>query len=80
VGFALETSNEEQNSQKKLLSKNLDFIVLNSLRDSGAGFNHDTNKISIIFKDGKVTHFELKPKAEVANDIAAEIAHFFKPE
>ncbi|WP_320053805.1 bifunctional phosphopantothenoylcysteine decarboxylase/phosphopantothenate--cysteine ligase CoaBC [uncultured Acetobacteroides sp.] len=77
VGFALETNEEEQNSIKKLKSKNLDFIVLNSLRDKGAGFNHDTNKISIIFKDGKVEHFELKSKAEVAQDIVSQIVRFF---
>jgi phosphopantothenoylcysteine decarboxylase / phosphopantothenate---cysteine ligase len=73
VGFALETNEEEQNSIKKLKSKNLDFIVLNSLRDKGAGFNHDTNKISIIFKDGKVEHFDLKSKSDVAQDIVNHI-------
>lgn len=77
VGFALETNEEEQNSIKKLKSKNLDFIVLNSLRDKGAGFHHDTNKISIIFKDGKVEHFDLKSKAEVAQDIVNQVVRFF---
>lgn len=77
VGFALETNEEEQNSIKKLKSKNLDFIVLNSLRDKGAGFHHDTNKISIIFKDGKVEHFDLKSKAEVAQDIVNQVIRFF---
>ena len=77
VGFALETNEEEQNSIKKLKSKNLDFIVLNSLRDKGAGFHHDTNKISIIFKDGKVEHFDLKSKAEVALDIVNQVVRFF---
>lgn len=68
VGFALETNNEVQNAQGKLKKKNLDFIVLNSLNDEGAGFSHDTNKISIIDAAGQ-TDYELKPKAEVAKDI-----------
>lgn len=76
VGFALETNEEEQNSIKKLKSKNLDFIVLNSLRDKGAGFHHDTNKISIIFKDGNIEHFDLKSKAEVAQDIVNQVVRF----
>lgn len=79
VGFALETNDEAANSSKKLKAKNLDFIVLNSLRDSGAGFNHDTNKISIIFKDEKVVDFTLKPKGEVANDIVDQIAGLLNP-
>ncbi|WP_047446287.1 bifunctional phosphopantothenoylcysteine decarboxylase/phosphopantothenate--cysteine ligase CoaBC [Alistipes sp. ZOR0009] len=78
VGFALETNDEVQNSAKKLQSKNLDFIVLNSLRDKGAGFNHDTNKISIIFKDGKAEHFDLKSKANVAKDIVDQIVRSTK--
>lgn len=78
VGFALETNDEVQNSAKKLQSKNLDFIVLNSLRDKGAGFNHDTNKISIIFKDGKAEHFDLKAKADVAKDIVDQIVRSTK--
>lgn len=78
VGFALETNDEVQNSAKKLQSKNLDFIVLNSLRDKGAGFNHDTNKISIIFKDGKEEHFDLKSKADVAKDIVDQIVRSTK--
>lgn len=77
VGFALETNEEEQNSIKKLKSKNLDFIVLNSLRNKGAGFNHDTNKISIIFKNGKVEHYDLKSKAEVSRDIVNQLIRFF---
>lgn len=68
VGFALETNNEEANAQDKLARKNFDFIVLNSLRDKGAGFRYDTNKISIMSKDGKAT-FPLKSKEEVATDI-----------
>ncbi len=70
VGFALETENEESNAQKKLQHKNLDFIVLNSLNDQGAGFAHDTNRISIIDRDNNSTKFELKSKKEVAHDIA----------
>ena len=68
VGFALETNNEEVNAQSKLEKKNLDFIVLNSLQDPGAGFRCDTNKISIIDHQGK-TDYPLKSKAEVAADI-----------
>lgn len=68
VGFALETNDEESHAQDKLKRKNLDFIVLNSLRDTGAGFQHDTNKITII--DGKgSTSYPLKSKKEVAVDI-----------
>jgi len=69
IGFALETDNEEQNAAGKLQRKNLDFIVLNSLQDKGAGFGHDTNKISIVFKDNNIRKFELKSKPEVASDI-----------
>ncbi|MDB5283844.1 MAG: phosphopantothenoylcysteine decarboxylase/phosphopantothenate--cysteine ligase [Bacteroidota bacterium] len=69
VGFALETDNEMNNAQEKLKRKNLDFIVLNSMNDQGAGFQFDTNKITIIDKEGKVTKFELKSKTEVAKDI-----------
>ncbi|WP_320112499.1 bifunctional phosphopantothenoylcysteine decarboxylase/phosphopantothenate--cysteine ligase CoaBC [Draconibacterium orientale] len=73
VGFALETNNELANAEGKLLKKNLDFIVLNSLNDKGAGFGVDTNKITIIEKGNKQTDFELKDKAEVAKDIVAKI-------
>ena len=69
VGFALETNNEEINAKSKLERKHFDLIVLNSLRDAGAGFNHDTNKVSIYFKDNKKKEFQLKTKAEVAVDI-----------
>lgn len=68
-GFALETENEELNAQNKLLNKNLDMIVLNSLRDEGAGFKYDTNKISILDKNNKFHKFELKSKVDVAQDI-----------
>lgn len=73
VGFALETDNEMFNARAKLQSKNLDLIVLNSLQDEGAGFRHDTNKISII-EPGKITPFDLKSKMEVARDIVTFIA------
>lgn len=68
VGFALETNDEQQHAEDKLERKNLDFIVLNSLRDKGAGFRCDTNKITIIDRAGR-TDFPLKTKAEVASDI-----------
>ena len=68
VGFALETQHEEENAKTKLEKKNLDMIVLNSLRDTGAGFKSDTNKIKIITKT-EVKEFNLKSKNEVAEDI-----------
>lgn len=74
AGFALETNDELQNAQAKLEKKNFDFIVLNSMRDAGAGFGHDTNKISILHRDGSKKDFPLKSKIEVARDIVAEIA------
>lgn len=73
VGFALETNNEQQNALDKLVRKNLDFIVLNSLNDTGAGFQTDTNKVSIISSAGKVD-FPLKSKGEVATDIVDHLA------
>lgn len=73
VGFALETEHEQSNAFKKLESKNFDLIVLNSLNDSGAGFGHDTNKISIIDRQQNVRSFDLKNKKEVANDIVSAI-------
>lgn len=76
VGFALETENEIENARKKLVSKNLDFIVLNSLRHKGAGFQTDTNKISILGKNNKLTNFELKSKTEVAEDIIETLIAF----
>jgi len=69
VGFALETADAIANAQGKLERKNLDFIVLNSLKDKGAGFNVDTNKITIIDRQNNQTTFPLKTKREVANDI-----------
>jgi len=73
VGFALETNNEKENAFKKLQKKNLDFIVLNSLNDKGAGFQTETNKISIIDKYNNSINFELKSKSLVAVDIVDHI-------
>lgn len=73
VGFALETNNEIANAEAKIQKKNLDLIVLNSLRDKGAGFATDTNKITIIDADFEQTSFELKSKREVSVDIVNEI-------
>lgn len=73
VGFALETEKEKANALKKLEAKNFDLIVLNSLNDKGAGFSHDTNKVTIISKDQKERSFELKTKKEVAHDIVNAI-------
>lgn len=72
IGFALETNNAEANAQDKLKRKNLDYIVLNSLADKGAGFGGDTNKITIFGADNKVVQFELKSKKEVARDIVEQ--------
>ncbi len=69
VGFALETDNEAANAAKKLQQKGLDMIVLNSMNDRGAGFKHETNKITILDKYGNQTNFELKSKQAVAADI-----------
>lgn len=73
VGFALETENEKANAQSKLESKNFDLIVLNSLNDEGAGFGHDTNKITILDRHQKATSYELKSKKELAKDIVQAI-------
>ena len=73
VGFALETENERTNAIQKLEAKNFDLIVLNSLNDDGAGFGHNTNKITIINKNHEAFSFELKEKQEVAKDIVAAI-------
>lgn len=78
VGFALETNNELEHAQAKLEKKQADIIVLNSLKDTGAGFGHDTNKISVIYRDGTVKDFGLKDKDSVAIDILNEIAELIK--
>lgn len=77
VGFALETTHEVENAKDKLARKHLDFIVLNSLNDPGAGFRHDTNKISLIDQNGKVD-FPLKPKTEAAKDIVDRLAELLQ--
>lgn len=73
VGFALETEHEQANALKKLESKNFDLIVLNSLRDNGAGFGHDTNKITILDRNNTAKSFDLKDKNAVAQDIVEAI-------
>ena len=69
VGFALESDDGLASAQGKMARKNLDAIVLNTLQDDGAGFGHDTNKVSVHFRDGKSVSFELKSKYEVAQDL-----------
>jgi phosphopantothenoylcysteine decarboxylase / phosphopantothenate---cysteine ligase len=73
VGFALETEHEHENAVKKLEAKNFDLIILNSLNDKGAGFGHNTNKITLIDKNQTATSFNLKSKKEVAKDIVEAI-------
>ena len=75
VGFALETDNELQNAQYKMERKNLDFIVMNSLQDKGAGFRVDTNKVTIIDRHNDLTAYDTKTKREVAEDIVEFIVH-----
>lgn len=75
VGFALETNNEKANALKKLSTKNADMIVLNSLNDEGAGFGHDTNKITIFEKGGNEINYDRKPKQQVAKDIVDRIVN-----
>ena len=72
VGFALETNDEKTNAKEKLVNKNLDVIVLNSLKDKGAGFGHDTNKVTIISENDE-QEYDLKTKSEVASDILNHI-------
>jgi len=78
AGFALETNDEEKNAIEKLKRKNLDFIVLNSLNDEGAGFKKDTNKITIIDRDLQKTVYTLKSKEEVARDICNKLVELIK--
>lgn len=73
IGFALETENELSNAQSKLKSKNADLIILNSLKDKGAGFNGDYNKVTMLDKQGLVEEYELKTKSKVAEDILQKI-------
>ena len=76
VGFALETHDELEHARQKMQKKNLDFIVLNSLQDEGAGFQHDTNKVTIVTPD-KTLPYPLKPKTEVASDIIDQLQALF---
>jgi phosphopantothenoylcysteine decarboxylase/phosphopantothenate--cysteine ligase len=78
AGFALETDKGEAAAVDKLRRKNLDFIVLNTLQDKGAGFRCDTNRVTILDRTGAVTPFPLKNKAEVAEDIISHLDHFFR--
>jgi len=78
MGFALETENEIDNAKGKLRKKNLDFIVLNSLNEKGAGFGYDTNKIVVIEPDNQVKTFDLKSKREVAEDLLAIVKEKWK--
>ena len=73
IGFALETENEEQNAKAKLDKKNFDLIVLNSTKEEGAGFRHDTNKVRIFHKDGKEFNSDLLPKEQIAELILDQI-------
>lgn len=77
VGFALETNDEERNAADKLQKKNADMIILNSLNDPGAGFGHDTNKITIFEKGGQQFSFDTKSKNEVAKDIVDTIIRLY---
>ncbi len=78
IGFALETDNEETNAKGKLERKNLDYVVLNSLRDEGAGFGVDTNKITVIGRDGTAIAYPLESKAQAASHIVSLVENFFK--
>lgn len=77
IGFALESENALSNAQDKLLNKNLDAIVVNSLTDDGAGFGHDTNKISFLQRDKAAVHYPLKPKKDVAKDVLGHLKNIF---
>ena len=73
IGFALETHDEQANALRKLQSKNLDMIVLNSLQDQGAGFGVDTNKVTLLYADGTKKDLPLLLKQEVADTIIDSI-------
>ena len=73
VGFALETDNEFDNAKAKLEKKNLDFIVLNSLKDKNACFGYDTNKVTMIDSNGQAITTDLKSKAEIAEEIVSKL-------
>ena len=73
VGFALETDREEEHALSKLKKKNLDLVVLNSMRDEGAGFGTDTNRVTMIDRSGNADKFTLKPKDQVASDLVRRV-------
>jgi len=73
IGFSLETENEQENAKKKLKAKNLDLIILNSLKDKGAGFEFETNKVSLIHPSNRNIEIPLKLKSEIAKDIVTYI-------
>ena len=73
VGFALETTNELAHAQDKLRRKGFDLVVLNSLRDAGAGFGHDTNKVTVLDATGQIINFELQSKADLAHGLVGLI-------
>jgi phosphopantothenoylcysteine decarboxylase/phosphopantothenate--cysteine ligase len=73
VVFALETNNELENARAKLVKKKADFVVLNSMQDEGAGFGHDTNKVTLLFKNGFLKETGLKTKRELAEEICVEV-------
>ena len=77
IGFALETENEIENAKLKVQKKNLNLIVLNSLRDEGAGFGKPTNKVTFIDNNNKIEAFELKSKEQVANDIINKVIQHY---
>ncbi|TVT42637.1 phosphopantothenoylcysteine decarboxylase [Hymenobacter setariae] len=77
VGFALETTNELAHALGKLQRKNFDLVVLNSLRDAGAGFGHDTNKVSVLDRAGQVLNFELQAKTDLARELVQLIQSRF---
>ncbi len=78
VGFALETNNGREHALQKMVKKHMDMIVLNNPRDAGAGFGHDTNKVTFLFPNNKEQHFELKSKQKVAFDIAEAVHKMIK--
>ncbi|MCK4745382.1 MAG: phosphopantothenoylcysteine decarboxylase, partial [Bacteroidales bacterium] len=73
IGFALETDNELEHARSKLDKKNLDLIVLNSLKEEGAGFGTDTNRVTMIGRSGTIDEYELKPKIQVAEDLVNRV-------
>lgn len=79
IGFALETTDGESHAREKLINKNMDMIVLNNPKIEGAGFGHDTNKVSFLYPDNNIRHFELKSKRAVAEDIANAVHEMIYP-